>query len=282
MMYGIMVVAFIGMVIGLQKEKGGAAWGRPVAIVCILIALAAAGVTMFGGGAGGGAGAANINLRYQAIKGEVLGRELSGQFAGKRAVILLPPEMPTMGEPGEPIYKSVLEGLKKGMGNVTIVAEIEPKMPADVKARMEQQMAAGGMEDMGMMEGQMWFNVASLNQELQPHKGNFDLLICLTGLPGLEGAQGMMAPGVRMEPYTNLDVWKDGDVKIALAEGSINRLGRAINDGKIVAAVTYKQQIDADAWEKQPPSDLQEAFNMRFVLITPQNVREHMAYFTTR
>lgn len=280
MMYAIMAVAFIGMVIGLQKEKGGAAWGRPMAILCILIALGAAGVTMFGGG-GGSSKAADINTKYQMIKGEVIGNELAKNFAGKRVLFLLPPETPVAsGQTGDLPYKAVLGSLKKALSGAQIVAEVEPKMPADIKAKVQAQMQAGG-EDMGMMEGQMWFNVAALNKELAPYKGQFDLIVCLTGLPGVEtGDMAMMAPGVRQEPYTKLDIWTDANVKIALVEGGINRLGKGINDGKIVAAVTYKQQIASDAWDKQPPSDLKAAFDMRFVLITPQNVREHMSYFT--
>jgi len=280
MMYGIMAVAFIGMVIGLQKEKGGAAWGRPVAILCIIIALGAAGMKMFGGGKGGQA--ADINTRYQQIKGEVLGGYLAEKFSGKRALILLPPEMPVMGQQaGDPPYKAVLSGLEKAMGGVQIVGKIEPKMPADIKAKLEKSMgAAGAPEDMAMMpEGQMWFNVAVLNKELEAYKDKFDVLVCLTSLPGVE-AMGMGMGTVRMDPYTKLTIWPDKNVKVALAEGGINKLGKAIFDGKICAAVTYKQQISDKAWDEQPPSDLKEAFGMRFVLITPDNVKENMAYFS--
>ena len=283
MMYvGIMVVAFIGMVIGLRKEKGGAAWGRPVAILCIIVALLAAGMkmkTMFGGG---NTEAANINTRYLGIKGEVLGGYLNQKFAGKKALVLLPPEMPAMGEQtGEPSYKAVLNGIKKAMPGVTIVAEVEPKMPESVKAALAKASGgANGPEDMVMMpEGQMWFDVSILNKELEAYKGKFDLLICLVNLPGVE-PMSMGMPGARMEPYTKLGVWADKNIKIALSEGGIGRLGRSILDGKICAAVVCQQKISDDAWDKQPPSDLQAAFDMRFVLITPENVKQNMSYFS--
>ncbi len=280
MMYGIMAVAFIGMIIGLQKEKGGAAWGRPMAILCIIIALGAAGMKMFGGKPGGKT--ADINTRYQEIKGEVLGAHLAQKYAGKKALILLPPEMPVMGEqPAEPPYKGVLSGLEKALGStVQVVGKLEPKMPDDVRAKLQAASGAGGPEDMAMMpEGQMWFNVKTLNTELEAYKGKFDILICLTSLPGVE-VMGM--GNVKMDPYTKLTIWPDKNVTIALAEGGINKLGRAIRDGKIVAAVTYKQQISDDAWDKEPPSDLQEAFGKRFVLITPENLTQNMAYFSTK
>lgn len=282
MMYvGIMVVAFIGMVIGLQKEKGGAAWGRPVAILCIIVALAAAGMKMKTMFAGGNTEAASINARYLGIKGEVLGGYLAQKFSGKKALVLLPPEMPAMGEQtGEPSYKSVLNGIKKAMPGVEIIAEVEPKMPESVKAALAK--ASGGPEDMAMMpEGQMWFNVAILNKELEAYKGKFDLLICLTNLPGVE-PMSMGMPGAKMEPYTKLAVWSDKNVKIALAEGGVGRLGKAIFEGKICAAVVYQSKISDDAWDKQPPSDLKTAFDMRFVLITPENVKENASYFTAR
>jgi hypothetical protein len=282
MMYAIMVVAGIGMIIGLQKEKGGAAWGRPMAIVCIIIAVGAAVFQMMGGGGKGGA-QGGIEEAYRNVKGEKLGVYLAGKFAGKKALVLLPPEMPMMGgeQPAEPAYKAVLEGLEKGLGGkVQIVGKIEPKMPEDVKAKLQSAMGAGGApEDMAMMpEGQMWFDVPALDKELASYKGKYDMLICLTSLPGVD----MMMPmggGKKPIPIGKLSIMKDDKVKLVLAEGSINKFGRAIQSQKVVAAVTYKQNIDEKAYEEMPPKELDAAFDMRFVLITPETLSQYASYF---
>lgn len=220
--------------------------------------------------------AVSINRRYQVIKGRALGGYLAETFPGKRALILLPPEMPGMiGATGEPPYKAQLAGLKRAMTGMEIVAKVEPKMPAEMKARFAKALAdaKGGM--LMMPEEMRWFSVARLNEELHPYEGKYDILICLTSLPGVEP----IPTGMREEPYTKLTCWTDPTIKIALSEGGVARLGKAIADGKICAAVTYGQNIPDDAWDKQPPADLMEAFGKRFVLITPDNIQEHQSYF---
>jgi hypothetical protein len=276
-----MVVAGIGMIIGLQKEKGGATWGRPMAVVCIIIAVGAAVFQMMGGGGGKGK-QTSIEEAYRNVKGEKLGVYLAGKFAGKKALVLLPPEQPPMGgdQPSTPAYEDTLKGLETGLGGkIQIVGKIEPKMPADVKAKLQAAAGAGAPEDMAMMpEGQMWFDVPTLEKELAPYKGKYDMLICLTSLPGVD----MMMPmggGKRSVPIGKLSIMSDKTTKVVLAEGGVGKFGRYIQGQKVVAAVTYKQNIDEKAYEEMPPKDLDQAFDMRFVLITPENLAQNLSYF---
>ena len=275
MLYLIMAVAFVGMVVGLQKEKAGATWGRPVAILCVLIAVGAAIYTMVGGGE---KDAGSLERQYRVIKGKKLGTFLAGKFAGKKALVLLPAETPAMGgeenEPGEKSHIAVLEGLKDAMGDIEIVGTIEPKMPEDIKAKME---AAGGEGDMMMMpETQQWFDVRKLNKELEAYKGKYDLFICLTGLPGVESGMGRRKGSL---DYTKLSIWSEKGAKVAIAEGGIARFGRRIKSGAICAAVAGKRQIPDKDYEKPVAKDLDEAFGTRFVLITAENLSQYAEYF---
>jgi hypothetical protein len=186
--------------------------------------------------------------------------------------------MPDEGE-SIPSYKAVLDGLKKGIaGKLTIVGQVEPKMPADVKTKLAAAMGQGGPEDMAMMpEAQLWFNVPALNKELAPYKGKYDLLVCLTCLPGVD-----MMPtigGRKPVPVTELSIMSDDKVKLVLGEGGVWKFGPMIQVRKVVAAVTYRRDIREEAYEQMPPKGLDAAFAMRYVLITPENLTKYKPYF---
>jgi hypothetical protein len=76
-----------------------------------------------------------------------------------------------------------------------------------------------------------------------------------------------------------LDFWLEPNVNVVLLEGGISRFGRLIQTGKIVAAATYKMNIPEAAYTNAPPRDLENAFSMRFVLITPENLDQYKPYF---
>jgi len=245
--------------------------------LCVVLPSTTMGQGILGRLFGGGFDAGNLERQYRVIKGRKLGAFLAGKFAGKRAVVLLPPEVPVMGDAGERPHVAVLAGLKAELKGVQIVGMIEPKMPAAVKAKI---MAAGGEGDMMIMpETQMWFGVKKLNKELEAYKGKYDLLICLTGLPGV---QPMMMGGKKVVSYHELNVWKDKRISVAIAEGGIGRFRSRIESGSICAVVAGKRQIPDADYEKRPAKDLDEAFGTRFVLIASENVAEYAEYFPRR
>ena len=60
--------------------------------------------------------------------------------------------------------------------------------------------------------------------------------------------------------------------KVAIAGGSVYEYGPAIQGKMIVAAVTYKPDAEYD--DKSVPSNMEEAFNKRYLLVTPENLAE--------
>ena len=228
---------------------------------------------------GGGNHGANIERQYRVLKGRKLGAFLAGKFPGKRALILLPAETPAMRGEVEGPHVAVLEGLKAELGGVEIVGVIEPKLPAAVKAALRAGMGGPGGERMIMPENMQWFGVRKLNKALEAHRGKYDLLICLTRLPGVDP----MPMGRRKAvPFTELTCWDEKGVSVAIAEGGISKFGSRIESGAICAVVTGKRQIPDADFERPPAKGLDEAFSTRFVLITPGNMAEHAEYFPVR
>jgi hypothetical protein len=227
----------------------------------------------------GGNHGVNIERQYRVLKGRKLGAFLAGKFPGKRALILLPAETPAMRGVGEKPHVAVLDGLKAELGGVEIVGVIEPKLPAAVKAALRAGMGGPGGERMIMPENMQWFGVRKLNKELAAYKGKYDILVCLTSLPGVSP----MPMGPRKAvPFTELTCWDEKGVSVAIAEGGISKFGSRIESGAICAVVTGKRQIPDADFERPPAKGLDEAFNTRFVLITPENMAKHAEYFPTR
>ena len=91
---------------------------------------------------------------------------------------------------------------------------------------------------------------------VEEYTDKVDLIITTIGLP---------------EDSGRMAFWElKNPPKIALASGSVYRLKDAIKRARVVAAVTYSP--DARYSDKPPPSDLDEAFDKHFLLITPDNI----------
>ena len=232
-------------------------------------------------GIGGRHATANRERAFREVKGRKLGAHLAEKFPGKKVVILLPAETVPMGGLDEEARKmetpheAILEGLLKGLGGkLEVAGTIAPKMPDDVKAKYQKAMTSA--DGMMMIEGQPWFGVNELNKELEPYQDKYDVLVCLAGLPGVEapmlGARGFV-------PVTKLSAMKDPKVSIAIADGGVSRFARAIAGKKVVAVVSWRRNMKDEDYDRNPGKDLDEAFGIRFVLITPENVQEHREYF---
>ena len=74
----------------------------------------------------------------------------------------------------------------------------------------------------------------------------------------------------------NMEIWYVEETpetpkpKIALMDANIYNLKAAIQSGTVIATVTYSPSAKYD--ESKAPEDPQQAFDKRFLLITPENV----------
>jgi len=213
--------------------------------------------------------------RYREVKGERIGKYLAGEHAGKRVLVLVWPKIPAMdGQviPERP-HVAVVRGLKRGMKGMVFVGVLQPKFSADVA----KEMAGPAGARMPFLE--MWFGVEELNQELLPYKGKYDILVCLARLPGVRKMTGV---GWKTTSYKELSFWQEKRVSVVVAEGSIAQFEDLIKAGKVCAAVVGRQGLQDEDYQKPPARNLNKAFNTRLILITPQNVGKHSAYFIAR
>jgi len=202
-----------------------------------------------------------------------LGMYLGERFSGSKAVIIVEPQFGSAADPDSAASAQV-DGLKEGFGGrIEIVAEISPKIPDSAKNAFSQEMAPMAEGEGGPEGGEMlpplefWFTGKLFDQLVTDNKDKCDLIITTIGLPMDLGA---------------MKFWEMKDrPKLALASGSVYELKQAIKKGVIVGAVTYNPKAVYD--EKPPPSDLDAAFDKRFLLVTPENVdtvaREHRDLF---
>ncbi|MBR0460122.1 MAG: hypothetical protein IJJ26_12870 [Victivallales bacterium] len=243
----VMVIGAVGVFVGWSQSKKGAAWGQPVTIVCAIIAICAALWSSMRTVTGADMkDAQKRELEYQKVQTKKLGQFLAEKYAGKKVVLM---KDPTIGSaPAQEL--PIIAGLKEGLGTaLTIVAEIAPDAPK----------VPAGEDGEEMMEPiETWFDVKKLNETLAKAP-DYDILITTCGLP----------------EQWNYNKGLPGNLKgkqVVIAGGSIYNLGAPILKGEIIAAVTYKPNAEYD--EKPVPSNLDEAFNKRYVLVTPEDIKQ--------
>ena len=263
----IMVIAAIGMIFGLSKQKAGMSWGKPLALICACIALICAVSHIFRGAGAGTGAVVQREMAYQKVGVEKLGNYLAEKYPGGKAIILVEPA----GDRNQARTQALLAGLRDGLGSgVTIVKEYQLTIPEEVRAAFTPggggpggpgpggpgggPGAPGGPQMMPPME--YWFTAEVFDNIVAEYKDQCNLVITTVGLP--RDLQAMN--------YWNLE----GAPKIAVASGSIYELKNVIQGGYVVAAVCYSPKAVYD--EKPPPSNLDEAFDKRFLLVTPESV----------
>lgn len=264
----LMVVAGIVMLFGMAKQKAGMDWGRPLAIVCAIVALVCAigQIVVKTTGVGKGAGGiAKTELVYVQVSMEKMGKYLAEKCPGAKVLVIQDPETKTSSER----RKAALEGLKKGFGSkVTVAATDSPTIPKNAKGMMgEMGMGAGGPEGGGEMLPPMeyWLTPAAFDGLVAKHK-DCDLVVSTIGLPSKFG---------QMKLWRKVQSKK---LKIALGGGSIYELGKLFAMKYITAAVAYNPKAVYD--DSKPPSDLDEAFKKRYLLVTPENARQLAQQYT--
>lgn len=248
----IMLAAGIGMVVSLMKQRSGAAWCRPVTLVCALIALTCALTRIMPRRPPDPQERDRNELEYLRIKTEALGRHLAQKFAGSKALVLIDPPSSLNRER----TAALLEGLKRGFnGRVSIGSEAFPQRPA----------SAGGASDDGgprpESEGvsqpmDYWLTREEFDSLVEKHLETCDLVVSMIGVPA--DAEKMRLWSLPDRP------------KVALASGSVFELRHLIGNGSIVAAVAFSPE--AVFSNERPPADVNEAFKRRFLLLTTENV----------
>jgi hypothetical protein len=222
----------------------------------------------------------SIEDRYRFVKGKKVGLYLAEKFAGKRVLVMLPADAPMFPGPVPDVlpHELVWQGLKEGMaGKLTVAGEVKARRPAGAMAKLQKALerSLSPAHTDKIPDSMWWLDGVAMNRDLARHKGEYDLLVCLTDLPGVIP----MPCGDGEEPVSvaKLDIWKDDAVRVVFVEGRVAKLGPLIQSGKIAAVATYKSG-PSDTPCGRPPASLDEKFDQRFVLITSENLQEYTRY----
>lgn len=241
---GLMVLALAGMVWCAKKQKTNAN-AQTYAIICLVVVFICAITVMVQTGVFGEGGETHRliqnELAYSKARAVIVGQHLATKYPGSKALVIT--------DGSEPLNKSqeqLLEGFKQGIGSAIIIESAEglpidknPKKPEDYRP-MEEMMSA------------------ALFDKLIAKHPNCTLVVSLIGLP---------------YDVPNMTLWKmpeSARPKVALLTGDIHQLKAAIMASYIVAAVSMRP--DLKNIEEKAPSDPKKAFDIRYLLITPENV----------
>ena len=191
--------------------------------------------------------AIHLEWAYQRMQARVMGRYLADKQAGKRCVILREPIMKDVAgkESVNPAFDGLVEGLDKKLEIVKVLEIGVLKKPEPLPEGEEEPVLTG-------LKDETW-TAADLD-ELLADVGEFDLLISCVPLPAdvVDKSGRFTMPSLAGR-------------KLALLGGYSKEYDRALEDGAVVAAVTFKPNCRFD--EKDIPEDDQKAFEKRYLLL---------------
>lgn len=192
---------------------------------------------------------------FERVQGIVLGRYLAEARGGRRCVVVRGPLLKN--SKGEAMDSPMVSGIKEGMnGSLEIVNELE--IPMSLPSLPKAEPGQPAPVPLGIADEQRW-SAEALDGLLQT-VGEFDVLIVCVPLPeGCIGEYGVV----------NISGARGRD--IVLATGSSDAIRLAVLNGSVLAGVGYKPGVRCN--EKVCPPPIEEAFDMRYVLLTSETVK---------
>ena len=245
----VMVLALIGMIACAKKQRTNPN-AQPVAIVLLVIVIACGITIMIKTGSFGGDDTASLienETKFACAKSTILGKYLKEKFAGEKVLVIADRDF----EKNKRTQRLV-DSIKAGLGADVVVdtIAIENKGAAP-------QGGPGGEEFMMPLEEIMTAKDFDATVEKHP---DCKIIVTMVGLP---------------RDAAKMKLWKmssSSRPKVALLDGGIQALKNVIASSYIVAAVSYKPGIKYT--EDPAPSDVQKAFDERYILITPENIND--------
>lgn len=233
----LMIVGLIGIIVCKKKQKTNPN-AQALAFVFLVLILVGAGGFLYDNMGGGEEKALLASeARFASAKSGKIAAEVKKVAAGKKVVVIIGQEHQT-----DEISKASLAAVNAALEGCTVVTEVLPVNP-NSEEPMEMQV-----------------NEKIYNPIFSKHKdaGAFVLM-----------AQLPMDP----KQVARFSVW-NSKAKVAVISGEAGEYGRYIQSKKVVAIALSKTDKAAMDYEKPAPSEPEAAFNVRFVLVTPANLKE--------
>ena len=254
----IMVIGIIAAIVGVNKQKQGATWGQPLAIIGAILAIGAA-VWNFVGTLNGDQKGIQKNQRAQQLRGLYLAKEIAK--ASPKKVVIIDNASSHVDGYGDalttPVVDHAIEGLKKGLGGATVDViwqdvhkKPKPADPDEVPDSVMDIISLDAKALKAMIPKMADADVIVFNALPDGPDSNIDIIKAI----------GMVAAKAR-------------NVKFAiLAPIDTETLGKVFGakGSPLLAAVITRADYD---WESDMPSDDDKAFAQQFVLLTPSNYR---------
>lgn len=244
----LMVGSCAGICICAKKQKSLPA-AKPIAGGLIAILLISVILFLFASGIFGPSYSEKLGERetgFANASAWFLGNFLATKFPGSKALIIVDSKE----EEGSRL-NGILQSLREGLeGKIEIVAVSIPDV-APKEYNVEQ---SGPPDVVNMLQAE------HLDKLIKKHR-SCNMIISFIGLPR-EGGE--------------LEIWdmeKTERPKFVIASGDFYPYGNEIMEGKIIAAVAAKQNIPAEEYRAPLPDDPKMAFEKRYHLITPENVK---------
>ena len=241
----IMAVAFIGMIFCAKKQHVNSI-AKPAAVgLLLLVVICAISIMVHNMGDGDTSELIANEMVFSKASTYVLGKKLAELSPGGKVLYIVG----SLDNPSER-QTSMIESFKEGCGAGMDIKVVAP----DIK-KPEGEAAYPGADS-------FMFDVIKakdFNKLLARNKG-YNIIVTTIGLPSDAG---------------NIALWKEFEKnpkkcpKLVFVNGEISKLAPLVKNGLVEAIVYYKPGAD---YEKPPPPDLKEAFDIRYLLITKSNI----------
>lgn len=245
----VMFLALVGMIICSKKQKASPA-AQPIAIGLLVVVIVCGVLMLYKTGIfGDNNNFMEIENRYYASQGQVVGEYVNKNFSGKKVLVLM-----DRGYENNPRTEVLMKAIKAGAGS-------DLDITADTLTLAGASKGPAGEEfEMPLFEV---MTAKDFDAALNKHK-DVGVIISTIGLP---------------RDANKMTLWRKKDrPKLILLSASDMRGYDALIKTDMIAAIVVVGP-DAKFTEDAPPNDVQKTFDMRYVLIDSQNVDKYTNMF---
>ena len=240
MFFGVVMIgSFVGLIISSKKQATNHNAKGIAIILAIVVIVCGVSIGVHQIFSDKNAKFVQIENGYISSIGYTMGKYLAKAKPKSKVLVIVSPRYET-----DKNQQALIQSLKKGLGDSMMKINVQPlKIKLAPGASLVKKMKAKD------------FN--ALEKTYKP-----TLIVTLVGLPRDLG---------------ELKIWEETTddpkraPKLAVINGSLSNLYKAIKSETIIAAVRYKPSVIVDE-NDVCPSDLDKAFPKRYLLITPKNV----------
>jgi hypothetical protein len=245
----IMASAFVGMILCAKKQHVNAV-AKPAAIgLLVVVVICAIMILVHNTSEGDTASLINNEMVYAKSSTYMLGKKVAELNPGAKVLYIVD----AINEKNRR-QQAMIEGFKEGCGSA--ISDIKVIAPKLKKTEDSSGMMSGEMNIMELVKAKDFNKMISKNKAYK--------VICSTiGLP---------------YDAADLQLFKDFDKnpkkcpKLALIGGDTSKMAPLVQAGLLEALVVYSP--DAKYTDDDAPDELKDAFDMRYILVTKDNLEK--------